>query len=140
VNFQYESTDFPDSSFSELSKGGASAKAPAPKYAAVLVTGRRVHGDGYHGVPQRQKQRRQEHERGRGRDEGERRPMPDVGRGGRVTQRPVTEAQSAVARRRLLHTDQRQRETVIQVVRTRSHVVTRTCRKPQIQKQELSNC
>jgi len=63
-------------------------------------------------VPQQQQQQQQQYEAEAWR------PVPDDDdRGGdRVTERPMTEAEPAVARRTLLHADQRQRKTVIQVV------------------------
>jgi len=74
---------------------------------------------------QQQQQQQQQHQWRRGRDEAEvRRP----GYHGGVTQRPVTEAESAVARRWLFHADERDRQLKIQVVWARSHVVSRTCR------------
>jgi len=48
---------------------------------------------------------------------------------GGVTQRPVAEAQSSVTRWRLFHTDQRDSQTIVQVVWACSHEVCRTWQK-----------
>jgi len=84
-----------------------------------------VSNDLGHTKHRQQQQQQQQQDDWRQRDEDER--QRPVQHSGGVTQPPVTEAQSAVTRRRLLHTDERNRQSMIQVVWARPHVMSRTC-------------